>query len=329
VFRRRNERMIADVPKEKLLELYRNLVTARLVGDKLLEMFKEGVEGIPWVHRSTGEEAIPIGICANLRKTDYLKVTTRTRVCLFAKGLSIRDVLATECHRDLPKVGGHYCYFDMDYGLVCYSGTLGEDVPVCVGAALGAKLKKTDQVTVAIFGDGTGNRGSIHESMAVAAAWKLPIVFVIQNNQYGFGTSVRKSYAIEDLSDRAKAYGFPGVTVDGNDIIEVYEVSKEYIDRARSGGGPGLIAAETYRLWGHQEGDPQTYRPEGESEEWWKKDPLPRYRKRLMEMNILTEVDVSRMDEEIRAEVDAAAKEAQEIPHPVKEDYVKTAVAEL
>ena len=321
--------MIEDIPKEKLLELYRNLATARQVGDKLLEMYNDGVEGIPWVHRSFGEEAIPIGICANLRKTDFLKVTTRTRVCLFAKGLSIRDVLATECHRDLPKVDGHYCYFDVDYGLVCYSGTLGEDVPVCVGAALAAKVKQTDQVTVAIFGDGTGNRGSIHESMAVAAAWKLPIVFVIQNNQYGFGTSVRKSYGIADLSDRAKAYGFPGVTVDGNDIIEVYEVSKEYIDRARNGGGPGLIAAETYRLSGHQEGDPQTYRPEGEPDEWLKKDPLPRYRKRLMEMDVLTEVDVSRMDEEIGVEVDRAAKEAAEVPHPTKEDYVKTAVAEL
>jgi pyruvate dehydrogenase E1 component alpha subunit len=320
---------IGSIPKERLLELYRNLVTARLMGDKLYEMSRDRVGTIPWIHQGTGEEAIPIGICANLRQDDYLKVTTRTRVCTFAKGLSLRDVLASECTRDLPAVGGSYCYFDMDYGLVCYSGTLGEDVPVCVGAALAAKLRKTDKVTVAIFGDGTANRGSIHESMVVAAAWKLPIVFVIQNNQYGQGTSMRKSYAISDLADRAKAYGFPGVTVDGNDIVEVYEVSKEYIDRARSGGGPGLIAAETYRLVGHTPGDRQTYRPEGEVEEWRKADPLPRFRKRLMEMGMLTEGDVIRLDEEIGAEVDAAGKAAQQVPFPNMEEYVKTAVAEL
>ena len=321
--------MIGSIPEERALELYRHLVTARLVGDKLLEMSQNRVATIPWIHQGTGEEAIPIGICANLRKDDYLKVTTRTRVCLFAKGLSLRDVLATECTRDLPKVGGHYGYFDMDYGLICYSGTLGEDVPVCVGAALAAKLKKTDQVAVAIFGDGTANRGSIHESMVAAAALKLPIVFVIENNQYAQGTPAQYSYAIKDLADRAKAYGFPGVTVDGNDIVEVYEVSKEYIDRARAGGGPGLIAAETYRLGGHTPQDRQSYRPKGEVEEWWKKDPLPRFQKRLMEAGILTEGDVVRLDEEIGAEVDAAAEAAQQVPFPEMEDYVKTAVAEL
>ena len=321
--------MIGSIPEEKALELYRHLVTARCLGGKLLEMSHNGVGTIPWIHQGLGEEAIPIGICANLRKDDYLKVTTRTRICLFAKGLSLRDVLATECTRDLPGVGGHYGYFDMDYGLICYSGTLGEDVPVCVGAALAAKLKKTDRVAVAIFGDGTANRGSIHESMVAAAALKLPVIFVIQNNQYAQGTSAQYSYAIKDLADRAKAYGFPGVTVDGNDIVEVYEVSKEYIERARAGGGPGLIAAETFRLVGHTPQDRQNYRPKGEVEEWWKADPLPRFQKRLMETGMLTEEDVARLDKEIRAEVDEAGEAAQQVPFPVIEDYIKTAVAEL
>jgi len=321
--------MIGSIPEEKALELYRQLVTARLLGDKLLEMSQNRVPTIPWVHLGTGEEAITLGICAHLRKDDYLKVTTRTRVCLFAKGMSLRDILATECTRDLPRVGGHYGYFAMEYGLICYSGTLGEDVPVCAGAALAAKLTKTDRVAVAIFGDGTGSRGSIHESMVAAAALKLPMVFVIENNQYAQGTPAQYSYAITDLADRAKAYGFPGVTVDGNDIVEVYEVAKEYIERARAGGGPGLIAAETFRLGGHTPQDRQSYRPKGEVEEWWKKDPLPRFQKTLMEAGMLAEGDVARMDEEIRAEVDAAAEEAQQVPFPTMEDYVKTAVAEL
>ena len=295
--------MIDDIPRERCLKLYRHLVTARFLGDKLLEMSENQVPTIPWIHQGTGEEAISIGICANLRKDDYLKLTTRTRVCLLAKGLSLRDILATECTRDLPKVGGHYGYFDMDYGLICYSGTLGEDVAVCAGAALAAKLQKTGKVAVAIFGDGTANRGSIHETMAAAAALELPMVFVIENNQYAMGTSIQTSYAIEDLSERARAYGFPGVTVDGNDIAEVYRVSKEYIDRARSGGGPGLIAAETYRLVGHDAADRQDYRPEGEIEEWRKADPLPRFRKALVAAGMLTEQDAAQLDKDALAGV--------------------------
>jgi len=321
--------MIENIPKEKLLELYRNLLAARLVGGKLLEMYTAGGSGIHGLHRGDGEEAIPVGICANLRKDDYIKVTTRTRFCLFAKGISLRDLIASECHRDLAEVGGHNIFFDFDYGIIPYSGTLGEDVPIATGAALAEKLKKSDRVAVAIFGDATGNRGSIHESMAVAAAWKLPIVFVIQNNQYGMGTSVRKSYMIKDLSDRAKAYGFPGITVDGNNIIEVYEVSKEYIERARRGGGSGLIVAETYRLFGHHMGDDQRYRPKGEADEWWKKDPLSRYTKRLMDMGILTEGYIDKLENELKVEIDKAAEAAVAMPQVTKQDYLKTAIAEL
>jgi len=158
--------------------------------------------------------------------------------------------------------------------------------------------------------------------MVIAAAWDLPIVYLLQNNQYGEGASRRDVYKIQDLADRAKAYGFPGVTVDGNDVIEVYEVFKEYIERARSGGGPGLIVAETYRLSGHFEGDTQTYRPKGEIEEWWKKDPLPRYTKRLMDMDILTQEYVTELDKKIKAELDEADKVAASLPGWDYDDYI-------
>ena len=320
---------IGSIPEEKAQLLYRQLVTARFLGDRLLEMSENRVPSIPWLHQGTGEEAIPLGICAHLRKDDYLKVTTRTRVCLFAKGVSMRDLLASECARDLHAVGGSQGYFDMEHGLICYSGTLGEDVPVCAGAALAAKVQKTDKVAVAIFGDGTANRGSIHETMAAAAALNLPIIFVIQNNQYAQGTSIHTAYIVKDLADRAKAYGFPGVSVDGNDILAVYEVAKKYVERARNGGGPGLIHAETYRLVGHDANDRQSYRPEGEIEQWRKADPIPRFRKKLMDAGLLAEEDVARLDREILAEVAAAAKEAQSLPFPTMANYVKTAVAEL
>lgn len=314
---------IQDISKETLLLLYRNLLTARLVDNKLFEMFSAGNSGMIFLHRGTGEEAIPIGVCANLRKDDFFLVTiTRGRPFLFAKGMSFVDVFASECMRDVAKIGGRSTFFDLEFGILGRSGSLGEDFAIYVGAALAAKLKKTNQVAVCTLGDGAASRGPAHESMILAAAWHLPIVFLIQNNQYGNTTSVRKNRLIENLSDVAKAYGFPGVTVDGNDIIEVYEVSKKYIDRARSGGGPSLIEAKTYRLGGHQVGDPQRYRPKGEVEEWWQKDPLPRYTKRLMDMGLITPEYTGKLEKEIKAELDEAAKTALAAPFMTYEDYV-------
>jgi acetoin:2,6-dichlorophenolindophenol oxidoreductase subunit alpha len=200
---------------------------------------------------------------------------------------------------------------------------------VTTGAALAEKLKKTDRVAVAIFGDGTGSRGSIHESMVFAAAWKLPVLFVIQNNQYAMGTSVRKTYAVEDLSCRAKAYGFPGKSVDGNDVVAIYEASSEYIDRARRGDGPALIAAETYRLYGHYEGDPEKYRPEGEAQEWAKRDPIPRYTQELLKGGIATKEDLERIGKEAEKEIEDGISAARALPRWNREDYVKNCIAEL
>jgi pyruvate dehydrogenase E1 component alpha subunit len=151
--------------------------------------------------------------------------------------------------------------------------------------------------------------------MAVAAAWQLPIVFVIQNNQYGMGTSVNKAYNIEDLSLRGLGYGFPSDRVDGNDMIAMYQMAKKHIDNVRNGGGPSLIAADTYRLSAHYEGDSQRYRPEGEQEDWIKtKDPLPRYQKQLTDMGILTQSDVDQMEEEITIEIQEAIATIEDLP---------------
>jgi TPP-dependent pyruvate/acetoin dehydrogenase alpha subunit len=319
-----------EILKEKLLEMYRNLLTARRLGEKLYDIYNAGGSGMPWIHRAIGEEAIPIAVCANLRKDDYLKLTFRTDYCLFAKGLPLRDVIAAECYKDLSQFSGlRSQYFNPDYGLLGHTGALGEDAPIYLGAAVSIMLRKTDQVCVCIQGDGSTNRGPVHEAMVMAAAWNLPIVFGIQNNQYAEGTSVKDAYKISDLSDRAKAYGFPGETVDGNDVIATYEVVKKYIDRARSGGGPGLIVFETYRLMAHVEGDRQIYRPKGEVEEWWKKDPLPRYQKRLMDMGIITEEDVGKLEAEIKDDIEEATEAALALPSASYENHLKTAIDEL
>ena len=314
---------IEDIPQEKLLELHRNLLAGRRMEEKLYDIFMAGNSGMPWLHRGIGEEAVIIGVCANLRKDDYYLVSiTRGRPCLFAKGYSFVDCIAGESFRDVKKIGGHNTYFAPEFGNLGRSGTLGEDTAIYTGAALSSQIRGTDQVTVCTVGDGAASRGPVHESMVVAAAWNLPIVYLLQNNQYGEGTSTREVYKIDDLADRAKAYGFPGISVDGNDVIEVYEVSKEYIDRARSGGGPGLIVAETYRLSGHSEGDTQAYRPEGEIEAWWKKDPLPRYTNRLMEMGILTQDYVDELGDELEAEINEAAEVATSLPDWNYDDYL-------
>jgi len=315
-----------EIPREKLLEMYRNLVRARFLSEKLYEVFTTEGSMMQGLHRGLGEEAIPVAVCANLRKGDYYKPSgVRMHPYLFCReGFTMRDSIASECGRDLPKVGGHQTYVSPELGVIGKSGILGEDAPMYVGAALSSTIRKSGQITVYTCGDGTANRAPIHESMAVAAAWKLPIVFMIENNQYGMGTSVKKSYAIEDLSDRAKGYGFPGQTVDGNDVIALYEVVKEYVERARSGDGPGLIVADTYRLDAHNVGDPQIYRSKGEAEEWWKKDPLPRYQKSLMDMGILTDEDIKRTDAEAKAEADKAGEDALATPFISYEDYIKS-----
>lgn len=317
------------IPKEKLLEMYRNLLTARRWNEKHYELQSRGVGGMLTLHSWMGEEAPPIAVIANLRKDDYYHGNYRERDAIFAKGMPLRDVIASEFSRDVSKVGWHSNHIDLDYGALGWTGALGEDAAIYVGGALAAVIMKTDRVSVFICGDGTANRGPVHESMVLATAWNLPMVFAIQNNQYGMGTSVHDSYKIKDLSDRAKAYGFPGQTVDGNDVIASYEVAKEYIHRARSGGGPGLIVFETYRLTGHYEGDPQIYRPKGEVEEWWKKDPLPRYQKRLMEMGILTKEDVSKLEVKIKAEIEEATEAALALPLTSYEDHVKYAIDEI
>ena len=311
-----------EIPsKEVLLKLYRELVTARRIDTKLAE------PGDMMLHRGPGEEVIPIAICNNLTKTDCFHPNFRTDICMFAKpGFTVADVVATK----LGKVVEHHTWMTPEYGMLGSGGTLGEPALKYLGAALYASIKKTGDIAVFVQGDGAANRAPNHEAMVVAAAWKLPIIFVIQNNRYAIGTPVESTYAIEDLSLRGVGYGFPHDRVDGNDMIAMYQVARKHIDRTRNGGGPSLIAADTYRLLGHYNYDDQLYRPKGQVEEWEKKDPLPRYTKQLMEMGILSEADINKLEEEIAAEIAAAFEAASALPRSRNYEKVKmTAVAEL
>ena len=296
--------------KEILLKLYRDLLTARRGEQRMFEML--GSKIFPTGHRGVGEEVVPIAICNNLTETDCFHPNFRTAFCLFTKpGFTLEDAIAM----NLGKISRNHPFFAPKFGTIGSSGTLGEPAVMYLGAAAANSIQKTGDVTVFVQGDGASNRGPTHEAMAVAAAWQLPIVFVIQNNQYGMGTSVSKAYNIKDLSLRGVGYGFPSEQVDGNDMIAMYRVSKKHIDNVRKGKGPSLIAANTYRLGAHYEGDAQRYRVKGEVEEWKQtRDPLPRYQNRLMEMGILTQADVNRLEKEVDAEIEAAIEAVRKLP---------------
>jgi pyruvate dehydrogenase E1 component alpha subunit len=247
--------------------------------------------------------------------------------CQFAKGVPMKEVVAGEM---MKKVSPALCLeirdFNLEYGLLGKNGVLGEDVPLYVGAAVSAQIRKTDQVSLIIFGDGTSNRGPIHESMNIAAVWQLPVIFVCVNNQYAMSTPSSQTFIARKLSDRAIGYGMPGFDIDGNDIVACYETAAEAIERARKGKGPSFVVANTYRIFGHLEGDPQTYRPKGEAEEWRKFDPLPRYKKTLMDNRILTEAMAEKFENDVEAELDEAFEYARSLPFPKPDDLLKVAL---
>lgn len=298
--------------KEVLVKLYRDLLTARRVE---AEMFvaQSKATGRASGHRGPGEEVIPIAFLNNLTETDCFHPNFRTYFCHFVKpGFTLKDVVA----QSLGKKAEHPLIFTPQLGALGSSGTLGEASVKYVGAALANVIQKTGDVTVFIQGDGATNRAPTHEAMVVAAAWQLPIIFVIQNNKYGMGTSWRKSYNIDDLSVRGAGYGFPHETVDGNDMLNMYLVAKKHVDRCRAGGGPSLICADTWRLRGHYEGDAQIYRPKGEARDWQKFDPLPRYEKQLTELGVLSPEDVDKLEAEVAEEIRTTIEEVERLPIP-------------
>ena len=297
--------------KETLVKLYKELLTARRVEAELWSRQGNLAGAGGGAHRGPGEECIPIAFCNNLTETDCFMPNFRTWVCMFTKpGFTLLDIVATS----MGKPGAKNTWMSPENGTLGGSGTLGEASVQYLGAAAAAAMKKTDDIAVFIQGDGASNRAPTHEAMAVAGAWQLPIIFVIQNNRYGMGTSVKTSYNIEDLSLRGAGYGFPHERVDGNDMIAMYLVAKKHVERCRAGGGPSLIAADTWRLRPHFEGDAQIYRPKGEADEWYKKEPLARYQKELMDLGVLTEADVERIEAEVKDEIKDVFEEMEKLP---------------
>jgi len=305
---------------ENYTDLYYKLVLCRETDDRVRSLIGSGLlTGL--FHLGAGQEAMPVAVGSLLRKEDFLKVDYRGVASAIAKGVPLKAVLASFFNRRRENGDPFQGYwFAPKYGLLGVSNSLGEDIAVYVGAALSAKTRGTDQITVCFFGDGTANRGPVHESLNMAALWKLPIVFICENNEYGLSCHVRNSTAGQNIAARGAGYGITGKVVDGNDVLECYEAASEAIELARR-EGPSLIEARTYRIRGHWEGDPEPYRIRTEVEEWRRRDPLPRFRKALNDMGALSADSAAELEARAKAEVAKTIEEVLTLPWLEIEDY--------
>lgn len=314
-----------DLTEKELLGLLKVMVTIRHFELKLAELFAQG--RIPgFVHLYVGQEAVATGACTTLRRDDYITSTHRGHGHCIAKGGDLRKMMAEIYGKEAGYCkgkGGSMHISDLDIGILGANGIVGGGLAIAPGAGLSAKLRKTDQVTLCFFGDGASNQSTFHEGINLSSVWRLPVIFICENNLYGISVCQTKHQNIKDISNRAQAYGIPGITIDGNDVLAVYEAVHEAVGRARAGEGPTLIECKTYRLRGHFEGDPMAYRTKNEMEEWAKKDPIKRFRNKLLEMKILTTRGFETMEEEIRATIAETVKYAEECPHPTTEKLLE------
>lgn len=307
-----------EISKETLLGMYRKMLTIRRFEERAAELYAAGrMPG--FVHLYVGEEAVATGVCASLTDRDFITSTHRGHGHVIAKGGKI-DLMMAELYGKATGYckgkGGSMHIADIDLGILGANGIVGAGQPISVGAAFACKYKKTDAVAICFFGDGASNRGTFHEAMNMASSFKLPVVFVCENNMYGISNYQKHHMNISDIADRAGAYGVPGVSVDGNDVIAVYEVASEAVARARRGDGPSIVECKTWRHRGHFEGDPAKYKDPEEQKAWLAKDPIPRIEAKLIELGMATQADIDAMRAKVSEEIEAAVKFAEDSPEP-------------
>jgi TPP-dependent pyruvate/acetoin dehydrogenase alpha subunit len=308
--------MVLD--KGQLLEIYRRMRTIRAFEEHVGELY---LNGHIWgaVHLCTGEEASAVGACMALREDDTITSTHRGHGHCIAKGADLKPMMAEifgratgYCHGK----GGSMHIANVEGGNLGANAIVGDGIAIAVGAALGSRVKGGDQVSLTFFGDGATGTGAFHEAVNLAAVLKLAVIFVCENNQYAVSTPIQYSAPVPRMAQRAAGYGIPSETVDGNDVLLVYETVKEAVDRARRGGGPALIETLTYRWEGHYKGDPEVYRTAQEVAEWReKRDPLVLFAQRLKGEGI-TEGEIEAIEVEVEASLEEAVGYAMSSPEP-------------
>ena len=319
----------AKYTKELAEHFYETMCTIRKFEESVKHDFLNGE--IPgFVHLYIGEEAIATGVCSALRKDDMIESTHRGHGHCVAKGADVNRMMAEIFGKKTGLCqgrGGSMHIADFNIGILGANGIVGGGGPLAVGAAFSCQYKDTKGVCACFFGDGASNQGTTQESLNMASAWKLPVIFINENNGYGISCPQSKSMAITDIADRAAGYDMPGVVIDGNDVLAVYESVTMAVERARKGQGPSLIECKTYRWRGHFEGDACVYRSEKELEEWKAKDPIPRFAKKLVETGTATQAELDAITVSVAAEIEAAVKFAEDSPFPKPEDLLEDVYA--
>lgn len=308
-----------QLSREQLLDAYARMRTVRAFEEKLEELVKAGKLG-GFLHLYAGEEAVAVGVCSQLGDADIVTSTHRGHGHCIAKGVDVKAMMAELFGRATGVCkgkGGSMHIADVDCGMLGANGIVGAGIPLATGAALTAKLKKTENVAVCFFGDGATNQGQFHESLNMASNWKLPAVYVVENNGFGEFTPTEYVVPVKDIAERARSYAMRSDIADGMDFFDVYERAGEAIERARRGEGPTLLECKTYRFMGHFVGDPLVYRPKEEAEDWIQnRDPLQIFEAKVAEAGLLEESDLREIDGAVTRLLEEAIAEAEAAPLP-------------
>jgi len=308
-----------------LAGLYASMYKIRYFEQEAVKLYRN--KELPgWLHSYIGEEAVAVGACASLNRDDYITSTHRGHGHCIAKGADLKRMMAELYGKETGYCkgkGGSMHIADFSIGILGANGIVGGGIPIATGTALASQYLEDGRVTVCFFGDGASNQGGFHESLNLASLWKLPVVYVCENNLYAETTPQADHQPIRDIADRAKSYNMPGVIVNGNDVLAVYEETNKAVERARAGRGPTLIECKTYRYRGHWEGDPEVYRTKEEVKEWKKRDPLKKFKKYLLENDITQSKEISFVEKKIEDEIKDAVKYAQTSPPPRPESALE------
>lgn len=316
--------------KEELLSMYKDMLRIRRFEETVSDLFSQDkIRGT--THLYIGEEAVAVGACHGIRPDDYITSTHRGHGHCIAKGATL-DKMMAELYGKIDGYckgkGGSLHIADLNAFNLGANGIVGGGIPIAVGSGLTTKYKESGKVTVCFFGDGAVNTGAFHEAVNLAAVWKLPVIFVCENNLYAMSTPVKEAFPIQDIAERAQAYGIPGVVVDGMDVLAVKEAVEKAAERARQGEGPTLIECKTYRYLGHSKNDPRAYRTKEEEKQWKERDAIRRYRKWLLDNGHVREEGLKAIDEAVEKEVEEAILFAERSPYPPLEEITKDVYVE-
>ncbi len=316
--------------QEFLLGMHRRMLQAREFEEQLYYLFlSRTMPGT--MHQATGQEAVAVGVVSALLADDYVTSTHRGHAHCVAKGVALDAMMAEMFAKrtgSCKGMGGSMHLCDFSRGMLGAFGIVGAGIPIAAGAALSARVRGTQQVAVSFFGDGATNEGIFHETLNMASLWKLPALFVIENNQYALSMSVQESSALPNLAARAAAYAIPGEQVDGNNVVAVYRAARAAADRARRGEGPTVLECITYRFRGHARFEASGYRDPAEVEAWKRLDPILRLAEALQAEGLATSAELEQIEAEVRAELEAAIAFAEASPDAEAGDYLQYITAE-